>query len=98
MINDVMITPETPVSFLTVRQLTEILERTIKAEPSEMVKPGEKAYVHGLKGIRDLFQVSHATAQRYADSFLKPAVAKRGRKLLIDVSKAIELFNQEKGR
>ncbi|RGU34490.1 DUF3853 family protein, partial [Alistipes indistinctus] len=41
-----------------------------------------------------LFGVSHATAQRYKDTFLKPAVRQNGRKIVVDVAKALELFDE----
>lgn len=56
--------------------------------------PSTKRYVYGLRGIRDLFNVSHVTAQRYKDTFLADAIVQRGRKIMIDADKAIELYNQ----
>ncbi len=53
-----------------------------------------QGYVFGLKGIRELFGVSHATAQHYKDTFLQPAVKQNGRKIVVDVAKALELFDQ----
>lgn len=53
-----------------------------------------KNYVYGLRGIRDLFNVSHVTAQKYKDTFLKPAVMQRGRKIVVDADMAIELYDQ----
>lgn|GEM_PF-4933098 len=53
-------------------------------------------YVKGLKGIRELFGVSHATAQRYKDTILKDAVSQQGRVIIVDVEKALELFNENK--
>lgn len=56
-------------------------------------EPG-KRYVYGLRGIRDLFNVSHTTAQKYKNTFLAAAISQRGRKIIVDVSKAIQLFNE----
>lgn len=53
-----------------------------------------KRYVFGIKGIQELFNVSHATAQKYKDGILKDAVFQSGRKIVVDVYKAIELFNK----
>ena len=57
--------------------------------------PG-KRYVYGLKGIQSLFKISHLTAQRYKDGILKPAVMQQGRKIVVDVEKAMELFKNYK--
>ena len=61
------------------------------------LEPG-KRYVYGLKGIQELFNVSHLTAQRYKDGILKDAVFQSGRKIVVDADKAIELFNERRGR
>ena len=63
----------------------------------ETPAPG-KRYVHGLKGIQELFNVSHLTAQRYKDGILKDAVYQYGRKIVVDADKAIELFDTWYGR
>lgn len=54
----------------------------------------ENNFVYGLKGIETLFQVSHATAQRYKDTFLAPAVRQRGRKIIVDAKLALDLFDK----
>ncbi len=56
-----------------------------------------KKYVYGLKGIRKLFGVSHATAQRYKDTVIRDAVRQNGRKIIVDAEKAVELFNRKTG-
>lgn len=61
------------------------------------LEPG-KRYVYGLKGIQELFNVSHLTAQRYKDGILKEAVFQSGRKIVVDADKAIELFNERRRR
>lgn len=65
---------------------------TRNARTDEADTPG-KRFVYGLRGIRDLFNVSHPTAQRYKNTFLAPAIMQRGRKIIVDVAKAIELYN-----
>ena len=67
------------------------------APKNETPVPG-KRYLHGLKGIQELFNVSHVTAQRYKDGILKDAVYQSGRKIVVDADKAIELFNTWNGR
>ena len=51
-----------------------------------------KRFVYGLRGIRDLFNVSHPTAQRYKNTFLAPAIMQRGRKIVVDADMAIQLY------
>ena len=67
------------------------------APKSETPEPG-KRYVYGLRGIQELFNVSHLTAQRYKDGIIKDAVYQSGRKIVVDADKAIELFNTWNGR
>lgn len=51
-----------------------------------------KKFVYGLRGIRELFNVSHPTAQKYKNTFLAPAIMQRGRKIVVDVDLAVELY------
>ena len=55
-------------------------------------------YRYGLRGIRELFGVSHATAQRYKDTFLRPAVDQRGRKIRINVAMAQRLYDENRNK
>ena len=86
------ITEQTPLSFLTVGQFMELLNAGKQNAPVAVLK-SEKRYVYGLRGIRQLFNVSHATAQRYKDTIIKDAVFQQGRKIIVDADKAMELFN-----
>lgn len=54
------------------------------------------AMVYGLKGIKELFGVSLTTAQKYKNTWLKPAVTQRKQKIIIDVALALELFDENK--
>ena len=85
----------TPVALLTVGQLKELLN--IDKQPEPVIQSGEKRLVYGLAGIRKLFNVSHATAFRYKETIIKDAVSQQGRKIVVDVDKALELFNQNSG-
>jgi hypothetical protein len=92
------ITDETPIVMLTVGQLKEILTEFITENPQKEIKidiTGEK-YAYGLRGIREAFRVSHATAQKYKDGILKDAITQYGRKIIVDVEKARELFAKAK--
>lgn len=87
----------TPVGALTVDQLMNVI-RNGNSQFEAPAKPQEKEkrFVYGLKGIRNLFNVSHSTAHRYKETFLKPAIKQVGRKIIVDADKAIELFDEVK--
>lgn len=72
----------------------EIADLILSARDTEQPsrKPTAKRYVYGLRGIRDLFNVSHVTAQKYKDTILAPAVMQRGRKIVVDVDEALRLY------
>ena len=86
------VTEQTPLSFLTVGQFMELLNTGKQNEPVRIQESG-KRYIYGLRGIREEFNVSHATAQRYKDTIIKDAVFQQGRKIIVDADKAMELFN-----
>lgn len=94
----------TPISFLTVGQLKEVLgidsdqiaKQREKGAASSNAE--QKRYVYGLRGIRQLFGVSHATAQRYKNTFLSDAVSQQGQIIITDVDKAMELFKNYKSK
>ncbi|MFI3270205.1 MAG: DUF3853 family protein [Rikenellaceae bacterium] len=73
---------------------TEPQSHTTEPQSHATEPLGVRNYVFGLSGIRQLFGVCHTTAQRYKNTFLAPAVRQNGRKLIIDVEMALELFNQ----
>ena len=94
----------TPITFLTVGQLKEVLgidddqiaKQREKGAASSNAE--QKRYVYGLRGIRQLFGVSHATAQRYKNTFLSDAVSQQGQIIITDVDKAMELFKNHKSK
>ncbi len=89
---------DTPMFALTVGEFRELMREEGKQElnHADVPQKEEKSYVYGLAGIRKLFNVSHATAQRYKDTIIKDAVVQCGRKIIVDRDKAIEMFNQNK--
>ena len=91
------ISKDTPLAMLTIGQLSSFLGLDAKNEErhTQEDKSG-RSYVYGLKGIQELFHVSHTTAQIYKDGILKDAVYQSGRKIVVDVEKAIALFNARK--
>ena len=64
----------------------------------EMMQQMKPEYVWGLQGIQDLFNVSHAQAQEYKNTFLQPAVSQRGRKIRVNVAMAEALYDEYKGK
>lgn len=90
------ITGETPIAALTVSQFIQLLDKEKLSEPISTTQTTDytQGFVYGLKGIRQLFNVCHSTAQRYKDTFLRPAVKQSGRKIVVDVAKALELFDE----
>ena len=95
---------DTPITFLTVGQLKEVLgidddQIAKKREKgTESSNAEQKRYVYGIRGIRELFGVSHVTAQRFKDTFLRDAVSQQGRIIITDVDKAMELFKKHKSK
>lgn len=62
----------------------------VKAGAAPVLQP--KRYIYGIKGIEDYFHVSHKTAQRFKNTFLKPAVSQNGRVICTDADYAMQLF------
>ena len=89
-----VITDDTPVACLTVKQLREVL--TQETKDTERVTDGLPRYVHGIKGIRQLFNVSHDTACKYKNTIIKDAVYQQGRIIVTDTAKALDLFAKYK--
>lgn len=90
-----------PLYTLTIEEFTELLDERIKAAiSSETVStPAAKPtgrLVYGLRGIRELFGVSHLTAQRYKDGIIKEAVRQNGRKIVVDADLALKLFDERR--
>ena len=96
------ITADTPITYLTVGQLTDYLRSSLTPavsidEASEDVDSQPYAgrrYVYGIKGIMELFQVSNMTAQKYKRGILKDAVTQVGRNIRIDVELAEKLYRE----
>lgn len=85
----------TPIAALTVGDFKELMH-TLREQPRETPRPETRhhRYVYGLQGIRDIFGCSHATAQRYKDTIIRDAVIQNGRKIVVDVEHALQLFKQ----
>jgi hypothetical protein len=92
------ITGEVPLAALTVSQFIELLNKGKSPEPPPASQPADHTHgvVHGIRGIRQLLGVSHATACRLKATVLRPAVRQNGRIIVTDVAKALELFDEYK--
>ena len=88
---------------LTVGELIEILKEafpileqnhthTDKKPVNDQPFSGRQVY--GLRGIRELFNVSHKTAYEWKSTWLAPAVMQNGRKIVTDADYALKLFRE----
>ncbi len=99
----VKINKDTPIFRLTVGELLNIIAEQSENTITTTVNSGNntessKKYVYGLRGIRQLFKVSHVTAQRYKDTIIKEAVMQQGRKIIVDADYAMKLFNERRNK
>lgn len=81
---------DTPLAMMTLGQLLEVFKEVLNLIPEQ----DEKSYIHGLRGIQQLFGVSHKTAQAWKNTWLAPACSQLGKTIIIDRDKAVELFEQ----
>ena len=73
---------------LTVSELVGIIRDNVPAPVVEK----ERKYVYGIDGIAEIFQCSRPTAQRIKNSGrINKAISQVGRKITVDVEKALEL-------
>lgn len=95
--NNVVVLTGTQLRELIADVVRETIERFQK--PANQSESGEpRRYVYGLRGIRELFNCAHSTAQEYKNTFLKPAIKQRGRKIQVDADLAIKLFDEYKNQ
>lgn len=87
-----VINDNTLVRDLTVGDLRKMYPWAAAKEEPVQKDYSDRKYAFGLKGIREEFNVSHATAQKYKDGILKEAVSQYGRKIIVDLEIARELF------
>lgn len=91
------------VADLTGAQLVELFKQSCSLQGSQPAPvevtpapgPGPR-FVYGLRGIQELFHCSNVTAQRYKRGIIKDAVQQYGRKIIVDVDKALALFSAAK--
>lgn len=85
----------TPIAALTVADLRQLIRETTAASVTNDTRIPVR-YVYGLRGIQQLFGVSHKTAQEYKDGLFKDAVRQNGRKIIVDADFAVELFGRRR--
>ena len=91
------ITDDTPIAMLTVGQLREVLFPKALLDLIEKQQQRDeeripRRYVHGVSGIKQLFNCSYPTAHKLKETILKPAVKQQGRVIVVDVDLAMKLF------
>lgn len=85
-------TEATPLAMLTVGEFKEVIASAMPRQEIERKPDTTPNYIYGLAGIKELFGVSHATAQKLKNTVLAPAVKQYGRKIVVDAKMAMELF------
>jgi hypothetical protein len=91
------ITDDTPIAMLTVGQLREVLfpKALLDLIEKQQLIDEERIprrYVHGVIGIKQLFNCSYPTAHKLKETILKPAIKQQGRVIVVDVDHAMKLF------
>lgn len=84
------VTNETPLAMLTLGQFDEFLAE--RAKRLNHPTPTTKRYVYGLEGICSLFNCRLNKAQALKKGIIKDAVTQHGRKIMVDVDKALALY------
>ncbi|MDO4729219.1 MAG: DUF3853 family protein [Bacteroidota bacterium] len=82
-----------PITRITVRELIDAIKEEVlpKEKPIEVEK--QEKYVYGLDGLAKILGCSKTTAFNVKQSGkLDDAIFQNGRKIIIDVEKAIKLF------
>ena len=88
---------DTPLMMLTVSQFQALVASCFadkQEQPAQEPIP-VKRYVYGLKGIC-LFGCAHSTAQHLKDNVITEAISQNGRKIIVDVDLALQLFQENK--
>ena len=91
---------EKPIWQMLGSELLELIKTSIAGVPSSH-ESTEKKYVYGISGIQKLLNCSESSAKRLKKSgVINDAIIQNGRKIIIDVEKALELLkkNQKIGR
>lgn len=86
-----------PLYSLTIGQFVDLIKNTVgMSAQKERNQADSKKFIKGVVGISKLFGVSHKTAQAWKNTWLGPACTQRARTILVDVDRAMELFNERR--
>jgi len=91
------ISDDTPIAMLTVGQLRNVINTSLEEKmpkSQESSNNAEKRYVHGVAGIKSLFNCSYPTAHKLKETIIKPAVHQQGRVIIVDADLALKLFEE----
>lgn len=97
--NILMLPGNTPIWQLTIDQFMKLLKSCNAKESVDNVaetKQQDKRYVHGISGIKSLFNCSYPTAHKLKETIIKPAVMQQGRVIVVDAELAVQLFKEHK--
>lgn len=82
--------PNTPISELTIGELTQIIARVVSLELQR-----RPSTVRGISGLAELFGVSESTAKRIkASGVIDRAVSQSGKVIVVDAPLALELYSR----
>ena len=80
-------------------ELVYLLQSFSKGEPEQhepVIVQAERKYVYGIAGIAQIFGCSIPTASRIKRSgIINAAISQVGRKITVDVDKALELVSHD---
>lgn len=96
-----MYNPNTPISFLTVGDLMDIVNKCVSEQVKLIPEPNveERKFVYGLKGLADLLGCSVVTAHKIKNSgVIDKAITQIGKKIIVDSDKALELIGKKRNR
>jgi hypothetical protein len=90
-----------PLYTLTIGEFVQLLDECYSGAMTRNSATGSRStakgrLTYGLRGIQELFNCSHKTAQRLKNTVIRDAVMQNGRKIVVDVDRALELFNERK--
>ena len=92
-----MINQDTRIIDLTVAQLAEVIDKAVEESLSRRSQPIDNAprFVHGIKGIADIFGVSERQARYIKSSgVINKAIRQQGRTIITDAHLALQLFGK----
>lgn len=98
---DNLIKKDVPVWQITLKDLSEVIARTVKEQISDSIilRENTNKYVRGISGLAELLGCSKSTANRLkASGILDPAIKQVGRIIIVDSELALQLISNQKER